>query len=104
MPLPKKTKNLLSKRLSLIDDAIDSMDVQQVQIDVFKAIKRFLYKEIDVDSNGNIKKTSKNIKTLQRVRLLRNIVLSDDYRDKVGKFISTFNDVRGLSDMYIKEL
>jgi len=41
MPLPTKTAKILSKRLSLMDDAVDKFDVTEEEIKVFKALRRF---------------------------------------------------------------
>jgi len=104
MPLPKKTAKILSKRLSLMDDAVDNFDVTEEEIKVFKALRRFLIKVLDVDKDGNIKRTAKNLRAVQDIKKLRNIILSDGYKAKVGKYIATFNKVRSESDKYIKEL
>ncbi len=101
MALPKKMETLLMKRLTLMDDAVDSIDVKDIELEVFKNIKRWLIKELDFDKDGNIKRTAKNLKTVQRVKLLRNIVVNDNYKAKIGEFIGKFNTVKDLSDDYI---
>ncbi len=104
MALPKKTRNLLNDRLSLMDDAVDTMKVEDIQEDVFNALKIMLIKELDLDKQGNIKRTSKNLKAVMKVNKLRNLVLSDTYKERVGKFVGTFNTVKSLSDEYITDL
>ncbi len=105
MALPKKTRNLLNDRLSVMDDEVDSFRVEDIEKDIFKSLSRFLIKELDLDKDGNIKKTVKNLKAMQRSKLtIRNILLSDAYQAKVGKYIASFNTVKTLSDEYIREL
>ncbi len=87
-----------------MDDEVDNFDVKDEQEQVFKALQRFLIKELDLDKDGNIKRSVKNLKAVQNVKTLRNIVLSDNYKAKVAKYISTFDKVRTLSDEYITEL
>lgn len=87
-----------------MDDEIDKFDVKTEQEQVFKALQRFLIKELDLDKDGNIKRSVKNLKTVQNVKTLRNILLSNGYKEKVSQYINTFDKVRTLSDEYIKEL
>jgi len=104
MAIPKKINKLLNDRLSVIDDSIDGMRVEDVQEKTFIELKRYIYKEFDTDKEGNIKKTAKNLKKSQQFKKLRGIILNDNYKAKVGEFISSFNTVKSLSDDYIKEL
>lgn len=104
MALPKKTNKILNQRLSLMDDAVDFMSVEDTEEQMFKALRIFLIKELDLDKDGNIKRTAKNLRTVQRVRTLRNIILNDTYKAQVSKFINSFNTVRSLSDEYIRQL
>lgn len=87
-----------------MDDEVDNFDVKDEQEQVFKALQRFLIKELDLDKDGNIKRSAKNLKAVQNVKKLRNIVLSDAYKAKVSKYIGTFDKVRTLSDQYITEI
>ncbi len=104
MALPKKVEKLLDDKLSLIDDSVDNFNVENIQEQVFKELSRFLMKELDLDDDGNIKTTAKNLRAVQRMRKIRNIVLSDAYKAKVGSYIATFNTVQSLSNEYITEL
>ena len=105
MALPKKVRNLLNDRLSVMDDEVDNFRVEEEELAIFKSLSRFLIKELDMDKDGNIKRTAKNLKTIQRSKqTIRNILLSDAYKAKVGKYIGTFNTVKTLSDEYIIEL
>jgi len=87
-----------------MDDAVDNFNVEDIQESVFKNLKRLLIKELDVDKDGNIKKTAKNLRSTQKVKSLRNVILNDSYKAKVGKYIGTFNTVKDLSNKYIKDL
>lgn len=104
MALSKNLQKSLMERLTLMDNAVDEINVEDIQEDVFKALKIFLFKELDLDKDGNIKQTSKNLRAINRVKKLRSIVLTEDYKAKVGKFIGTFNTVKSKSDEFIKGL
>ena len=104
METEKNLNKLLMERLELMDDTVDEFNVEEDQDNIFKAIKRYLQKNLDLDSEGNIKKTAKNIKTVQKVKLLRNILISDGYKKKVADYIATFDKVRTLSDEYITKM
>ncbi len=104
MALSKNLSDLLTERLSLMDDAVDDINVEDDQTAIFRALKVFLLKELDLDREGNIKRTAKNLRAMQRSKTLRNIVVSDEYKAKVGEFIGKFNTVKSLSDDYITEL
>ena len=104
METEKKLNQLLMERLGLMDDTIDKFNVEEEQTNIFNAIKRYLQKNLDLDSEGNIKKTAKNIKTVQKVKLLRNILISDGYKKKVADYIASFDKVRSLSDEYITKM
>ena len=104
MAIPKKIERLLNDRLSLIDDSIDNMDVQDVQEKTFNELRRYIYKNFDTDKEGNIKKTVGNLKKAQEFKKLKAIILNDEYKEKVSKFLKSFDKVRKLSDDYIIEL
>jgi len=87
-----------------MDDAVDTMRVEDIELNVFEALKIFLIKELDLDKDGNIKRTSKNLRAVMKVKKLRSLVLTDEYKARVGKFVGTFNTVKSLSDDYIKDL
>lgn len=104
MAIPKKANNLLNKRISLIDDTVDEFRVEDIQDVIFKEIKRYLLKELDLDKDGKIKPTIKNLKTIRNIKKLKPILLPEAYKSKVGEYLATFNEVRRLSDEYIKEI
>ena len=56
MAIPEKLNNTLMERLTLMDEAVDDLNVEEDQVRIFKALKVFLLKELDLDSDGNIKK------------------------------------------------
>lgn len=88
-----------------MDDEVDNFEVKDEQEQVFKALQRFLMKNLDLDKDGNIKPTSKNLKTILKSKTqIRNILISDSYKAKVSKYISTFDKVERLSNEYISEL
>lgn len=105
MAVDKKNEQMVLDRLSFMDDSIDSMDgVEDIQQDVFKALSRMLIKELDLDSQGNIKRSRKNQKSMQKMAKIRPLVLNDNYKAMVGKFIGSFNTVKSMSDEQITDI
>jgi len=105
MPVDKANEKLVMDRLVFIDDSIDEMDnVSNIQDNVFKVLSRLLIKELDVDVNGNIKRTRKNQKSAQKFSTIRNVVLTPEYKKKVTGFLSSYNEVKKMSDKQIKAI
>ena len=100
----KSNKQLVLDRLTFMDKAVDNIEgLESVQEKTFKALKIMLIKDLDLDSEGNIKRNRKNQKAMQRMNKIRPIVLSDEYRALVGKFIGSFNTVKSMADKQIKD-
>ena len=92
MAVDKESEKLVQDRLVFIDESIDGMEgLESTQEKVFKALSRMLIKELDLDNEGNIKRSRKNQKSMQKMSKIKNIVLSDEYKTMVGKFIGSFN-------------
>ncbi len=87
-----------------MDKAVDDINVEDIEKEIFRKLRIYLTKRLDLDQEGNIKRTAKNLNEVQKVKLLKNILLNDAYKTKVGKFIGEFNNVKILSDEYITEL
>tara|TARA_R110002096_G_scaffold283333_1_gene477387 strand:- start:559 stop:876 length:318 start_codon:yes stop_codon:yes gene_type:complete len=105
MAVDKKNEKLVRDRLVFMDESIDSMDdVTDIQENVFKQLSIMLIKDLDLDKEGNIKRTRKNQKAAQRMNKIRPLILTDGYKAMVGKFISSFNTVKSMSDEQIKEV
>ena len=105
MPVDKENEKLVVDRLVFMDESIDAMEgVDQTQEDVFKELSRLLIKELDLDINGNIKRSRKNQKSMQKMTKIRPLVLNDNYKAMVGKFIGSFNEVKSMSDTQIKAI
>lgn len=105
MPVDKKNEKLVIDRLVFIDDSVDEMeDVSSIQQDVFKALKILLIKELDLDKDGNIKRTRKNQKAAQKSSKLRNVIFTPEYKKKVGNFVDSFDKVKKMSDKQITEI
>ena len=72
MPVDKKNEALVLNRLTFIDDSVDKIEnVSNIQEDVFALLKILLLKELDLDSQGNIKRTRKNQKSAQKFSTIR---------------------------------
>jgi hypothetical protein len=88
-----------------MDNSIDNIEgLEDVQKKVFTALKIMLLKDLDLDSDGNIKRSRKNQKAMQKMSKIRTIVLSPAYQSLVGKFIGSFNIVRSMADKQITDL
>ncbi len=104
MAVNKKNEKLVIDRLVVIDDSIDLMeDLGTIQQDVFKELSMLLIKELDLDINGNIKRSRKNQKAAQKFSKIKRLVLTPEYKLKVGRFINSFDTVKKMSDIQIKE-
>jgi hypothetical protein len=104
LALSKELNNSINERLETIDDSVDNFDVSTIQEKVFKKLRLFLIKELDLDKDGNIKRTSKNLKVVKRMKITNDIILNSDYIKKVKDYINSFDTVRSQSDEYIKLL
>lgn len=105
MAVDKKNEDLVLERLSFMDDEIDKMDtLSGVQEEVFESLKILVFKELDVDKDGNIKRTRKNQKAAQKFSKIRNVVLNQEYKQKVSGFIGAFGIVKDMSDKQITEI
>ena len=104
MAIPKQANKLLNERISLIDDTVDNFRVEDIEVNIVKELKKYLLKELDLTKDGKIKPTRKNLKAIRNIKKLKPILLPEAYREKVATYINTFNQVRTLSDQYIKEI
>lgn len=96
---------MVQDRLTYMDNSIDNIEgLEDVQKKVFTALKIMLLKDLDLDSDGNIKRSRKNQKAMQKMSKIRTIVLSPAYQSLVGKFIGSFNIVRSMADKQITDL
>lgn len=104
MAVDKENEKQVHDRLVFIDKSIDGMEgLESTQENVFKSLERMLIKELDLDQNGNIKRSRKNQKSMQKMSKIKSIVLSDGYKSMVGKFIASFNTVKSMSDKQITD-
>lgn len=96
---------LVLNRLAFIDDSVDEIeDVANIQEDVFEALKLLILKELDLDKDGNIKRSRKNQRSAQKFNKIRNVVLTPEYKEKVGNFLGAFDEVKTMSDEQITDI
>lgn len=101
----EENDQLVLDRLSFIDESVDEVEaVTSIQDEVFKKLSMMLVKELDLDEEGNILKTRKNQKAAQKFTKIRSIILSKEYRSQIGKFLSSFDKVKKMSDQQIAAL
>ena len=105
MAIPKAQLKRVKKKLNIIDDSIDNFegDIPAIQDKVFKAIVRLL-KDLDIDEEGIIKRTVKNINIFHKVSTIRRIIVNDKYKGAVGKFVDSFDQVADQDNKYFKNL
>ena len=102
MAIDKENEKLVMDRLTLMDESIDAMDnVASIQEKVFKELSLMIIKDLDIDSNGNIKRTRKNQKAVQKMSKIRALILTPEYKAMVGKFIGSFNTVKTMTNEQI---
>lgn len=94
------------KILKAIDAAIKrfNKNIPAAQKDMLAAIQEEL-KALDINSDGSIKSTVKNIGLIARIsRKMQSIIVTDDYREEVKQFAKTFNEVTTLQNQYWKSV
>lgn len=84
-----------------MDKAVDTINVENEEKNMFNELRNFLLKNLDVDKDGNIKPTIKNLKEVQRVTFIRNLLLTNEYKEKVEEYLSAFDGVAKLNREYV---
>ena len=95
--------NLVSDRIDTsIDKLIEGIDKSQRGI-----LNRSyaIIKELELDAQGNIKQTVKNLRLLGKIRLqLKNSLLTDSYKTRVQRFLNTYPRVQKDNELYFKAI
>lgn len=87
-----------------MDEAVDGIEgLEAIQEKTFKSLKRMLLKDLDLAADGNIKRNRKNQRAMQKMTKIRAVVLSDEYKALVGRFIGSFNTVKSMADKQITD-
>ena len=84
-----------------MDKAVDVINVESEEKNMFNELRNFLLKNLDIDKDGNIKPTIKNLKEVQRVTFIRNLLLTEDYKKKVEEYLTAFDGVAQLNREYV---
>lgn len=102
---PKQIRKDNLKRLKFIEEQADSFvsDVASTQQTVLSNLKKMIA-SLDVNENGNIKRTKRNINEVQKMRKINRLVITDNYKKEVGDYINKFDKVKESSDQYFKKL
>ena len=105
MPIDKKNEQLVIDRLEFMDDSIDNIEgLDKIQNDIFNRLKIDVVKALDVDSDGNIKRSRKNQLAVSKVGKIRSLIVNDGYKGIASKFITSFDTVKKMADKQIKEI
>ena len=100
---PEQYAKKLSNNISLIsEDFADGM--KAVQRGIYgNALK--LVKNLEINSQGYIIPNAKNIKALKVINTsIENELISSGYKNNVDKFVSSFTDIKNVSDGYFYTL
>lgn len=84
-----------------MDKAVDSLNVEKEEKDIFNNLRNFLIENLDTTKDGRIKQTVKNLKQVQRTKFIKNLLLTDDYKEQVNNYVKTFDEVAKDNQKYI---
>jgi hypothetical protein len=94
------------KNIDLVEDIISERTdrfiskVEAAQSGIFNRVSA-LVKELELDADGKIKKTAKNVKILARIRQnVEREILTDGYKTEVAGVTKQFEAIKGLNDQY----
>lgn len=86
-----------------MDKAVDSLDVKDIEKKMYDNLRNFLLKNLDITKDGTIKPTVKNLKEVQKVTFIKDLLLTDEYLKAVGNFVETFDEVAKMNKKYITD-
>jgi len=95
----------LNKLAQLADEETDIFESQihEIQNVILKQLTN-LVKQLDTDSEGNIKQTAKNFRLISAIRRINKIILNKKYRKAVGDYLSLFSKSRKIIDEHFEEM
>jgi len=100
----------INENIDLVDDAIDkgikalTSNIDRTQRGAFNRVLA-LTKELDLDPDGNIKQTVKNLRLLAQIRLkLKNAIFTDSFQKSVKKYLETFPVVEQRNARYFNAI
>lgn len=105
MAVPKKIMNKNISRMKFVEEQADSFDgrVEDIEATIFNKLMAFL-NNLEVDQDGNIKRTVVNLKLVNNISKLRSIAVTDSYKRSVEAFVNKFDAVKDKADSYFKSL
>lgn len=89
--------------LKLIDSQIDKFDrsLPKIERQIYREIQLTL-KKLDLDSQGNIRKTTSNLRKIQVIRnKVERIMQGDAYKSQVFAFSNSIRQVSKLTEVYM---
>lgn len=94
-----RPSDILDEIDGAVNKFVDGLPATQRQI--FDKIV-LLVKKLDVGSDGSIKNTVGNIRLLQQInKEILDTVMTDQYKQKIADFTSTYDKVAGLQNQYL---
>jgi len=98
---------ILNERDKVVTDSIDKFNksIGGIQKDMFNMVRSFV-NDLDIDSEGRIKPTMKNLKAVNSFIhfKLKKRLLKGDYEDSVNELVGSFNDISTLTDKYFDKI
>lgn len=84
--------------LKAIDDFNEGL--QSSQVNAYNTMVG-LIKELDLDRNGNIKRTASNVRKLRGItKSIEDTLLTDTYKKRVSKYIKSYDSVGAQQNLY----
>lgn len=94
----KKLSQLITKSEVKFSEGIDSSETS-----IFNSILAET-KELDIDRNGNVKQTAKNLKVVRSIsKKLRSLIVTPAYEKKVNSYIKSFTDIEKTNNEYLEQ-
>lgn len=91
---------------SIINNAVSEFNegLEKTQSSTYNTVLGYI-KQLDIDANGNVKKTSKNIRIVNRInKAINNEIITETYKNRVNKYVSSFNKIEaGQKEYFGKE-
>ena len=98
MSLDKQFSRRLKDLQKTVDSQIDDleMDIPNIQKNILSRLK-LVVKNLELDKQGKIKPTMKNIKLINKIDL-RDLIFTDKYTKAVSDFAGGFDEIAEKTD------
>lgn len=106
MAVPKKIAKQNQDRLKFVDTKADNleMNVEDLEEKMFKKLQTMLITQLNLDADGNIKRTGKNLRVVSKFASIRKMILTPEYINQVEIFLNSFDQVAEKTNSYFRNL